>query len=110
MALKKIQKDVDDWMSQWKEGYWKPHEVLARLIEETGELAREVNCKFGPKKKKKGEDDNDIGDEMADIIFTLCCLANSQKIDLDKYFGKMMDKLYTRDDKRWTKKDKKLRN
>ena len=104
MSLKKIQKDVDDWMGQWKEGYWKPHEVLVRLMEETGELAREVNHEFGPKKKKAGEKESDIGDEMADIIFTLCCLANSQKIDLDKSFKKMMDKLYSRDDKRWVKK------
>lgn len=106
MSLKKIQKDVDDWMSQYMEGYWKPHEVLARLMEEAGELAREVNHKFGPKKKKLEEKDNEIGDEMADIIFTLSCLANSQNIDLDKYWKKMMKKLYSRDDNRWKKKIK----
>lgn len=104
MSLKKIQKDVDDWMSQYVEGYWKPHEILARLMEETGELAREVNHKFGPKKKKAGEKDNDIGDEMADVIYTVCCLANSQNIDLDKHWKNVMNKLYTRDAKRWEKK------
>lgn len=104
MSLKKVQKDVDDWMSQYVEGYWKPHEILARLMEETGELAREVNHKFGPKKKKAGEKDNDIGDEMADVIYTVCCLANSQNIDLDKHWKNVMNKLYTRDAKRWEKK------
>lgn len=104
MSLKKIQKEVDDWMGQYVEGYWKPHEILVCLTEETGELAREVNHKFGPKKKKVGEKDNDMGDEMADIIYTVCCLANSQKIDLDKHWKNVMNKLYTRDDKRWVKK------
>ena len=104
MALKKIQQDVDDWMSQYVEGYWKPHEILARLMEETGELAREINHKFGPKKKKIGEKENEIGDEMADVIWTIVCLANSQNIDLDKHWKNVMSKLYSRDDKRWKKK------
>ena len=52
MSLKKIQKEVDTWASQYKTGYWKPHEILARLTEEVGELAREINHVYGPKKKK----------------------------------------------------------
>lgn len=102
--MKKIQKEVDKWMNQWKEGYWKPHEMLARLMEETGELAREINHTFGPKKKKTTEDEHNIADEMADIVFTLACIANSQKIDLDEAFGRVIDKLYKRDRERWEKK------
>ena len=97
MSLKKIQKEVDDWIRQYPEGYWKPHEILARLAEETGEVAREVNHLFGPKKKKKDEGTTELGVEIADVIFSLCCLANSQKIDLDEAFGKVMDKCYGRD-------------
>ena len=52
MDLKNAQKQVDDWISQYVEGYWKPHEIMVRLLEESGELAREVNHRFGPKKKK----------------------------------------------------------
>ncbi len=52
MTLKEKQKKVDDWMSQFTEGYWSPHEIICRLSEETGELAREINHRFGPKKKK----------------------------------------------------------
>jgi NTP pyrophosphatase (non-canonical NTP hydrolase) len=101
--MKNLQKEVDGWVSKLKIGYFKPHEILARLMEEVGELAREVNHRFGPKKKKSGEKNNEIGDEMADIIFTIICLANSLDVDLDKHFKRMMRKLNTRDKNRWQK-------
>lgn len=104
MALKQIQKQVDDWVNQYKMGYFKPLEILARLTEEIGEVAREVNHMFGPKKKKPSEDSNDLGDEMADIIFTLCCMANSLGVDLDKSFKRVMNKYYKRDKNRWERK------
>lgn len=103
--MKIEQKKVDEWVSQYKIGYWKPHEIFARLGEEVGELAREINHKFGPKKKKASEDNTvHIGDEMADIIFTIICFANSQNIDLDKHFERIMDKCYGRDKDRYEKK------
>lgn len=102
--MKKIQRDVDGWVSQYKVGYFKPHEILARLIEEVGEIAREINHRWGPKKKKKTEQKHELGDEIADAIFTLVCLANSQKIDLDNSWKRMMKKLQTRDEKRYQKK------
>ncbi|OGY08502.1 MAG: nucleotide pyrophosphohydrolase [Candidatus Blackburnbacteria bacterium RIFCSPHIGHO2_01_FULL_43_15b] len=104
MPLKDIQKQVDEWVSQYKIGYFKPHEILARLTEETGELAREINHLYGPKKKKSTESSKEMADEMADIIFTITCLANSKKIDLDKAFKRVMDKCYSRDSARWEKK------
>ena len=91
-------------MRQYPEGYWSPHEIICRLAEETGELAREINHHFGPKKKKSTEDKKEIGDEMSDIIFTLICMANSLDIDLDDSFDKMMDKYNGRDENRWKKK------
>jgi NTP pyrophosphatase (non-canonical NTP hydrolase) len=104
MSLKQIQQQVDDWISQYKIGYWTPHEILARLTEETGELAREINHIYGPKQKKSSEDTCELSDEMADIIFTLCCLANSHKINLDESFQRVMDKCYGRDKDRFEKK------
>ena len=104
MTLKNLQEQVDEWIQQYKIGYFKPHEIMTRLIEETGELAREINHIHGPKKKKSTEDIKEMGDEMADIIFTLCCLANSQNIDLDESFKRTMDKCYGRDKDRWEKK------
>ena len=104
MPLKTIQEDVHSWVSQYKIGYFQPLEILARLTEETGELARELNHRFGPKKKKETEDKKDVADEMADIIFTLSCLANSLDINLDEAFSRVMDKCYGRDKDRWEKK------
>src|SRR3989344_6957180 len=95
--MRKIQKQVDKWVKQHKIGYFKPLEIFARLAEEVGELARELNHTFGPKKKKAGEKDKEIEDEISDIIFTLACLANSLGIDLDKSFQKVMRKIYKRD-------------
>lgn len=102
--MEEYQKQVDKWVSQYKVGYFRPLENLARLTEEVGELAREINHRFGPKKKKKCEEVRELGDEMADIIFTLVCLANSLEIDLDSHFQNTMDKCYKRDKDRFEKK------
>lgn len=104
MALKEIQKKIDKWVSQYTTGYWAPLEMLARLTEETGELARELNHRYGPKKKKESEENKEIADEIADIIFTIGCIANSLNLDLDKAFQRVMDKLNNRDKNRWKRK------
>jgi len=104
MPLKKIQTDVHEWVTQFKIEYFKPHEILARLTEETGELAREINHIWGPKKKKSEEDTGELAGEIGDILFTLTCLANSQNIDLNKTWEKTMDKCYGRDKDRYEKK------
>ncbi|MBC8501250.1 MAG: nucleotide pyrophosphohydrolase [DPANN group archaeon] len=104
MSLKEVQKEVDVWTKQFKIQYWEPYEILARLMEETGELAREINHIYGEKKKKSSEAKKELGEEMADIIFTLACLANSHNIDLDEYFKKVMDKCYGRDNNRYDRK------
>ncbi|MDP2665940.1 MAG: nucleotide pyrophosphohydrolase [Candidatus Diapherotrites archaeon] len=104
MPLKEIQKDVDAWAQGFNPPYWQPLEIMARLTEETGELAREVNHRWGPKKKKSSEETRELEDEMGDIIFTLCCLANSQNIDLDGAWKRVMDKCYGRDKDRFEKK------
>ncbi|HLC56998.1 MAG TPA: nucleotide pyrophosphohydrolase [Candidatus Nanoarchaeia archaeon] len=104
MALKSIQDDVDKWTAQFTPQYWQPHEILARLIEETGELAREINHLHGPKKKKASEDIKSLECEIGDIIFTLCCLANSKSINLDNVWKEIMDKCYQRDNTRFKRK------
>lgn len=104
MALKEIQREVEAWVEQYKIGYWKPLEILARLTEETGELARELNHRFGPKQKKDSEEVKGLETELGDILFTLCCLANSLKLDLDRGFAQTMDHCYGRDKDRWEKK------
>lgn len=105
MGLKEIQDKVHKWISQYPEGYWSPHEIISCLGEEYGEVCREINHLYGHKKKKSTEKPGNLENEICDIIFTLCCLANSHNINLDKAFDKMMkEKLYGRDDNRFKKK------
>jgi Predicted pyrophosphatase len=107
MSLRDAQRRVDAWIEQFEEGYFHPLTNLARLAEEVGELAREVNHRFGQKTKKKDEPEGDLGMEMADILFVLICMANREGIDLDEAFVRMMAKVESRDDVRWTKKQRK---
>lgn len=95
--MKEIQKAVDDWAQTLETPYWQPLENLARLSEEVGELARELNIRFGAKKKKPKEEVGEIEDEMGDIIFTLACIANTLDLDLQKGFDHAMSKCYGRD-------------
>ena len=104
MSFRDAQNTVDRWIGQYKEGYFPPLTNLARLTEEVGELAREINHRFGEKPKKAGEAEGSLALELADIVFVVICLANSQGIDLDEAFAAMMQKVRTRDDRRWTKK------
>ena len=98
------QRQVDAWISQFEEGYFHPLTNLVRLTEEVGELAREVNHRFGQKTKKKDEPEGDLAMEMADILFVLICMANREGIDLDQAFARMMEKVTKRDANRWTPK------
>ena len=104
MAFAPVQKEVDAWISQFEEGYFPPLPMLARLTEEVGELARVLMHRYGGKKPKSGEDVGDAGEEIADAIFVLVCMANSLEIDLDEKFNAMMEKYRSRDAERWTRK------
>lgn len=104
MSFKPIQQEVDAWIAQFEEGYFAPLPMLARLTEETGELARALMHHYGGKKPKVGEAKGDVGEEIVDAIFVLVCLANSLEIDLDERFAAMMEKYRTRDGQRWTRK------
>ena len=106
MAFQEAQATVDRWISQYKEGYFAPLAILARLIEEVGEVAREVNHRFGEKPKRPEEAEGDLALELADVLFVTICLANSQHIDLDEAFDRMMQKVTTRDADRWTRKER----
>jgi NTP pyrophosphatase (non-canonical NTP hydrolase) len=104
-SLQEAQSRVDAWVAQYEEGYFDPLTNLARLAEEVGELAREINHRFGQKTKKAEEPEGDLGMEMADILFVLICMANREGIDLQEAFDRMMEKVTARDEARWTKKN-----
>ena len=101
MSMKNYQQELDQWFKEKKWDYWKPHEILARLMEETGEFARLVNHIHGPKKKKITESEQDLEEELGDIIYTLICYANSNGIDLDNAIKKSFNKVITRDKDRY---------
>ncbi|MFC3038911.1 nucleotide pyrophosphohydrolase [Virgibacillus xinjiangensis] len=101
-----IQKRVDDYISQFKEGYFSPLSLMARLTEEVGELAREVNHYHGEKPKKATEEERTVEEELGDIIFVLSCFANSLDLDLSEAFEISMNKIEIRDKNRWTPKNK----
>lgn len=104
MSVQEIQRAVDAWISQWEEGYFSPLSNLARLTEEVGELAREINASHGEKPKKPGAAPSSIGSELGDILFVLVCIANSLDVDLTEEFEAVMAKYNLRDAQRWTPK------
>ena len=104
LTIRQAQKIVNDWINQFEEGYWPPLSMLASLMEEVGELAREINYREKFKKKKETEPKGDIGLELADILFSLICLANYYRIDLEANLREVMEKYTTRDINRWTRK------
>ena len=103
--MKELQEEVDAYISQFKEGYFSPLAMLARMTEELGELARENNHYYGEKPKKSTESEKAVDEELGDLLFVLICLANSLNIDLEKAHDYVMNKFNTRDKDRWTRKN-----
>ncbi|MCQ2009170.1 MAG: nucleotide pyrophosphohydrolase [Sporolactobacillus sp.] len=103
-TLEHLQKEVDAYIGQFKEGYFSPLALTARLTEELGELAREVNHYYGEKKKKPTEAEKTVEEELGDLLFVVICMANSLHIDLGQALTTVLDKFQTRDKDRWTRK------
>jgi NTP pyrophosphatase (non-canonical NTP hydrolase) len=105
MRIGEAQEAVDRYIGQFAEGYWPPLTNLARLVEEVGELARELNHRFGHKTKKPGEPEQDLALELADILFVVIAIANEQRIDLEAAFRRVLEKYDSRDADRWTRSE-----
>lgn len=103
-TTKEIEQKVDQYISQFEEGYFSPLALTARLSEEVGELAREINHTYGEKPKKSTEEVKTIEEEIGDIIFVLSCFTNSLNLDLSDAFHTSMTKIEERDKNRWTRK------
>lgn len=108
LTLRETQRRVDGWIARYKAGYWPPLANLARLVEETGELARLLNHRAGHKPKKAGEEEQDLALELGDILYTVICLANSHDVDLDDAFRRVMRKVETRDADRYERVEQRL--
>ena len=101
-TVSEFQAEVDSWIQEVGGGYWSPHVNLARIAEEVGELARLLNHQYGPKPKKPNEQAQELGEELADILFAVICLANSEGIDLEANLQSVLDKVWVRDRQRYT--------
>jgi NTP pyrophosphatase (non-canonical NTP hydrolase) len=104
VKLEEAQRAVDAWIGQFEEGYWPPLSNLARLVEEVGELSRELNHRYGHKRKKTEEGEHDLALELGDILFVLIVLANEQKIDLSEALTRVLEKYRIRDSARFVRK------
>ena len=101
-TLHDVQQEIDSLIkNEWHSHYWAPLSSLARLTEEVGELAREINHTYGEKPKKASEGEGNIAAEIGDVLYILVSLANSLEIDLDEAFELVMSKYRKRDAKRW---------
>lgn len=101
VTITQMQGKVDRWIQDVGGGYWSPHANLARIAEEVGELARLVNHLYGPKPKKAGEGAQELGEELADIVFAIICMANSEGIDLEQSLEDVLAKVWRRDRDRY---------
>nr|WP_073296636.1 nucleotide pyrophosphohydrolase [Atopostipes suicloacalis] len=105
VEMEEMQQVVDDYIRQFKVGYFSPLAMMARVTEEVGELAREINHYYGEKQKKSSEDEKEIEEELADVLFIIITMANSLDIDLTEAFEQTMRKFETRDKYRFERVD-----
>lgn len=106
LSIPEIQKQVDNWIKTIGVRYFSELTNMAILIEEVGELARIMSREYGDQSFKKSDENYDLGDEMADVLWVLICLANQTGIDLNEAFLKNMEKKTRRDKDRHKNNDK----
>lgn len=100
MEIKQAQKLVDDWIKEYGVRYFDEMTNTAILMEEVGEVARIMARRYGEQSEKESDKNKDLGDEMADVMFVLICLANQTGIDLEEAMVKNFEKKTKRDDTR----------
>jgi NTP pyrophosphatase (non-canonical NTP hydrolase) len=100
MTIKEAQEAVDQWINKTGVRYFNELTNTAILMEEVGEVARIMSRKYGEQSFKKSDEAVDLGDEMADVLFVLICLANQTGIDLTEALEKNMTKKSIRDAER----------
>ena len=106
MTIKQAQETVDQWINTTGVRYFNELTNTAILMEEVGEVARIMSRKYGEQSFKKSDEEVDLGDEMADVLFVLICLANQTGIDLTDALEKNLVKKNIRDKDRHRNNDK----
>ena len=106
MTIKEAQAAVDEWIKTYGVRYFNELTNMALLTEEVGELARIIARTYGEQSFKESDKNRDLGDEMADILWVLICLANQTGVDLTDAFAKNMEKKKQRDRERHLRNEK----
>jgi NTP pyrophosphatase (non-canonical NTP hydrolase) len=106
MEIKEAQQIVDTWIKKYGVRYFNEMTNLAILTEEVGEVARIMSRRFGEQSEKESDKNKDLGDEFADVLFVLICLANQTGVDLEKALKKNLDKKTNRDSDRHINNEK----
>lgn len=97
MDIKNAQQDVDTWIREHGVRYFNELTNMAQLTEEVGEVARIIARRYGEQSEKESDKDKDLGEELADVVFVVLCLANQTGIDLQAAFDKKIEKKTRRD-------------
>ncbi len=106
MTIKEAQELVDNWIKTYGVRYFNELTNMAQLTEEVGEVARIIARRYGEQSEKESDKNKDLGDEMADVLWVLICLANQTGIDLEAALKKNLDKKTNRDNMRHLENDK----
>ena len=106
MTIENAQKTVDHWIKTTGVRYFGELTNMAILTEEVGEVARIISRKYGEQSFKESDEGLDLGDELADVLFVLICLANQTGIDLTKALHKNLEKKNIRDSERHKNNEK----
>jgi NTP pyrophosphatase (non-canonical NTP hydrolase) len=106
MQISDAQKIVDDWIKTVGVRYFNELTNMAMLTEEVGEVARIIARRYGEQSEKESDKNKDLGDEMADVLFVLICLANQTGVDLEDALKKNLEKKTNRDSDRHKNNEK----
>lgn len=106
MTLEEAQEKVDEWIKTVGVRYFNELTNMAILTEEVGELARLMARKYGEQSFKESDKNRNLGDEMADVLWVLICLANQTGVDLTEAFQKNLEKKNQRDSERHKNNEK----
>lgn len=106
MTIAEAQQEVDSWIKTIGVRYFNELTNMAMLTEEVGEVARIIARRYGEQSEKESDKNKDLGDEMADVLFVLICLANQTNIDLTEALRKNLEKKTKRDELRHQNNEK----
>ena len=106
MDIKNAQIEVDHWIKNHGVRYFNELTNMAQLTEEVGEVARIIARRYGEQSEKESDKNKDLGEELADVVFVVLCLANQTGIDLQAAFDKKLDLKTNRDHDRHHNNDK----